>query len=133
MKTAVIGLGAMGSGMALNLHKAGYLHGVWNRTRNKGQEIAGKTGGHLFGSPAELAAECELILLCVSRDSDVLEMVEAVASTAKACAIVVDTSTVSSATARQAAEILAKTGVDFLDCPVSGGVEGAKNGALQGR
>ena len=42
----------------------------------------------------------------------------------------VDTSTVSSATARQAAEILAKTGVDFLDCPVSGGVEGAKNGTL---
>ena len=32
MKTGVIGLGAMGSGMALNLHKAGYLHGVWNRT-----------------------------------------------------------------------------------------------------
>ena len=130
MKTGVIGLGAMGRGMAMNLHKAGYLHGVWNRTRSKGQEFAGETGAVLFGSPAELAAECDLILLCVSRDSDVLEMVEAVASTAKTGAIVVDTSTVSSATARQAAGILAKTGVAFLDCPVSGGVEGAKNGTL---
>ena len=130
MKTGVIGLGAMGRGMAMNLHKAGYLHGVWNRTRSKGQEFAGKTGAVLFGSPAELGAECDLILLCVSRDSDVLEMVEAVASTAKAGAIVVDTSTVSSATARQAAAALSKTGVDFLDCPVSGGVEGARNGTL---
>ena len=130
MKTGVIGLGAMGSGMALNLHKAGSLHGVWNRTRSKAQDISAHTGATLFESPAHLAAECELILLCVSRDSDVLEMVEAVASTAKAGAIVVDTSTVSSATARQAAEILAKTGVAFLDCPVSGGVEGAKNGTL---
>ena len=130
MKTGVIGLGAMGGGMAMNLHKAGHLHGVWNRTRSKAQEVAGKTGAVLFQSPAGLAAACELILLCVSRDEDVLEMVGQVAATAKQGAIVVDTSTVSSATARQAAAELAKTGVDFLDCPVSGGVEGAKNGTL---
>ena len=130
MKTGVIGLGAMGSGMALNLHKAGHLHGVWNRTRGKAERIAGQTGVILFESPAGLASECELVLLCVSRDADVLEMVEQVATTAKAGTVVVDTSTVSSATARQAAEILAETGVDFLDCPVSGGVEGAKNGTL---
>ena len=130
MKTGVIGLGAMGSGMALNLHKAGHLHGVWNRTLGKAEGIAGQTGVILFESPAGLASECELVLLCVSRDADVLEMVEQVATTARAGTIVVDTSTVSSATARQAAEILAKTGVDFLDCPVSGGVEGAKNGTL---
>lgn len=130
MKTGVIGLGAMGSGMALNLHKAGHLQGVWNRTRSKAQAIAGQTGTVLFQSPAELASGCELILLCVSRDADVLEMVEQVAPTATAGAIVVDTSTVSSATARQAAVKLAETGVAFLDCPVSGGVEGAKNGTL---
>ncbi len=33
MKTAVIGLGAMGTGMAANLHRAGLLAGAWNRTR----------------------------------------------------------------------------------------------------
>ena len=130
MKTGVIGLGAMGSGMAMNLHKAGHLHGVWNRTRSKAQEICAQTGASLFASPATLAAECELILLCVSRDADVLEMVQQVAASAKTGAIVVDTSTVSSATAKEAAAELAKTGVDFLDCPVSGGVEGAKNGTL---
>ena len=130
MKTGVIGLGAMGSGMALNLHKAGHLHGVWNRTRSKAAAIAGETGAILYESPADLAPECELILLCVSRDADVLEMVEQVAATAGSGSIVVDTSTVSSATAKLAAEKLAKTGVAFLDCPVSGGVEGARKGTL---
>ena len=130
MKTGVIGLGAMGGGMALNLHKAGYLHGVWNRTRSKAQDIAGRSGVILFDSPAALAAQCELVLLCVSRDEDVLEMVEQVGSAVAAGAIVVDTSTVSSATARQAAGMLAEQKVAFLDCPVSGGVEGARNGTL---
>ena len=130
MKTGVIGLGAMGSGMALNLHKAGHLHGVWNRTRSKAAAIAGETGTILYELPADLAPECGLILLCVSRDADVLEMVEQVAATAGSGSIVVDTSTVSSNTAVLAAEKLAKTGVAFLDCPVSGGVEGARKGTL---
>ncbi len=120
----------MGSGMALNLHKAGYLHGVWNRTRSKAERVAGQTGAILFELPAQLASECELVLLCVSRDADVLEMVEQVATTASAGTIVVDTSTVSSNTAELAAAELAKKNVAFLDCPVSGGVEGAKNGTL---
>ena len=120
----------MGSGMALNLHKAGYLHGVWNRTRSKAERVAGQTSAILFELPAQLASECELVLLCVSRDADVLEMVEQVATTASAGTIVVDTSTVSSNTAELAAAELAKKNVAFLDCPVSGGVEGAKNGTL---
>ena len=130
MKTGVIGLGAMGSGMALNLYQAGHLHGVWNRTRSKAEEIAGQTGVLLFESPAELASECELILLCVSRDTDVLEVVEQVATMANPGSIVVDTSTVSSNTAKLAAVALAAKDVAFLDCPVSGGVEGARKGTL---
>ena len=130
MKTGVIGLGAMGSGMALNLHKAGRLHGVWNRTRSKAERVAGQTGVILFESPAGLASGCELVILCVSRDADVLEMTEQVASSATAGTIVVDTSTVSSATAQRAAGLLAEKNVAFLDCPVSGGVEGARNGTL---
>ena len=130
MKTGVIGLGAMGGGMAMNLHKAGFLYGVWNRTRSKAGDIAGSCGVVLFESPAALAAQCELVLLCVSRDEDVLEMVEQVGSAVVAGAIVVDTSTVSSDTAQRAAGMLAEKNVAFLDCPVSGGVEGARNGTL---
>jgi len=44
MKTGVIGLGAMGAYMALNFHKAGSLHRVWNRSRGKADAIGEKTG-----------------------------------------------------------------------------------------
>ena len=121
MKTGVIGLGAMGRGMALNFHKAGVLHAVWNRTASKAEDLAAQTGVILCGSPEQLAAECELIITCVSKDNDVIEMIERIATSVKADAIVVDTSTVSSDTAKQAAAILEKSNAHFLDCPVSGG------------
>lgn len=130
MKTGVIGLGAMGAHMALNLDREGFLHSVWNRTESKAREIAEQTQAGVAASPAELAAECELIITCVSRDADVLEVVEALTAGIKAGAVVVDTSTVNADTARRAAEILRGRQAHFLDSPVSGGVEGAKNGTL---
>jgi 3-hydroxyisobutyrate dehydrogenase len=77
-----------------------------------------------------LAVDMDVILLCVSADNDVLAMVDAIATTIKPNTIVIDTSTVSSETAKQAAACLAKKHAAFLDAPVSGGVEGAKNGTL---
>ena len=130
MKTGLIGLGAMGHGMAMNLHKAGHLHSVWNRTRSRADDFADETGVRIAGSPADLAGDCELIITCVSRDDDVIEMIDAMVGGIKAGAIVVDTSTVSSDTARQAADILQVKHAHFLDAPVSGGTEGARNGTL---
>ncbi len=130
MKTGVIGLGAMGAFMALNFHKAKLLHRIWNRSPEKAAKIADETGIECAGSPEELARACELILICVSRDADVLEIIEAIKTALRKGSIVVDTSTVSADTARQAALIVKEAGAHFLDCPVSGGVEGAKNGTL---
>lgn len=130
MKTGVIGLGAMGVGMANNFYAQGKLHAVWNRTNSKAKNFANDNSVIVAESPAALATECDLIVTCVSRDKDVIEMVEAIANGIQADAIVVDTSTVSSDTAKQAAEILKNKNAHFLDCPVSGGVEGAKNGSL---
>jgi len=130
MKTGVIGLGAMGVGMANNFYAQGKLHAVWNRTNSKAKNFANDNSVMVAESPAALATECDLIVTCVSRDKDVIEMVEAIANGIQADAIVVDTSTVSSDTAKQAAEILKNKNAHFLDCPVSGGVEGAKNGSL---
>lgn len=130
MKSGVIGLGAMGAGMALNLHKAGHLHRVWNRSSAKAEKIAAESGVKTADSIAALAAECELIVVCVSRDADVLEVVQQIAANARPGTIVVDTSTVSSDTAQQAAALLRGKGIEFLDCPVSGGVEGARKGTL---
>jgi 3-hydroxyisobutyrate dehydrogenase len=126
MKAGMIGLGAMGLGMARNLAKAGYLTAVFNRTPAKTAEFTVA----VFDSPEALAAEVDIVLICVSADQDVLSVIEAIALTIKPGAIVVDMSTVSSATAKKAATILAEKQVVFLDAPVSGGTEGAKNGTL---
>ncbi len=130
METGVIGLGAMGAYMALNFHKAGSLHRIWNRSQEKADAIGKETGVEIADSPEQLSEECELIITCVSRDEDVLSVIERISATIKAEAIVVDTSTVAADTAKQAADILQKQGAHLLDCPVSGGVEGAKNGTL---
>jgi 3-hydroxyisobutyrate dehydrogenase len=130
MKTGVIGLGAMGANMARNLAKVGHLQTVYNRTLSTAEAVAKECNCSVSTSPADLAKQCELVILCVSRDVDVLEMVNAIKDSVNANTIVVDTSTVSSETAKQAASILNKVNAHFLDCPVSGGVEGAKNGTL---
>ena len=130
MKTGVIGLGAMGANMARRLAGAGHLQTVFNRTRAKAEALAEACGCGHAGSPAELAEQCELILICVSRDQDVLEMINAIKARIRPGAIVVDTSTVSADTARRAAALLAEHEAAFLDGPVSGGVEGARRGSL---
>jgi 3-hydroxyisobutyrate dehydrogenase len=130
MKVGVIGLGAMGAHMALNFHYAGFLHMVWNRTRAKAESMAEKTKVRIADTPQQLAAECDLIVICVPRDADVLEAVRTIATTIRPDTVVADTSTVSAETARQAAAILKEKRAHFLDCPVSGGVEGAQKGTL---
>jgi 3-hydroxyisobutyrate dehydrogenase len=69
-------------------------------------------------------------VICVSADDDVLQVVRALAPGLKKGALVVDCSTVSAETARAAATTFQPGGVEFLDCPVSGGVEGAQNATL---
>ena len=125
-----IGLGAMGLPMAGHLARAGLLSAVWNRSRDKAVAAAEEFGVAAPGSPAELAADCDVVALCVPADADVLELADVVAAHARAGTIVVDHSTVSSVTAASAHAVLAARGCAFLDAPVSGGVEGARNGKL---
>jgi 3-hydroxyisobutyrate dehydrogenase len=130
MRTGVIGLGGMGAPMARNLQRAGLLETVWNRTRSTAEVLAAELGVPAAFDPAELAGRCELVILSVSADADVLEMVDAILTGLKPGSVVIDTSTVSRETARAAAENVAAAGGAFLDAPVSGGVEGARQGAL---
>jgi 3-hydroxyisobutyrate dehydrogenase len=125
-----IGLGSMGRGMARNLHRAGLLAAVWNRTTDRATELAAETGCAAPSAPADLASLCNVVVLCISADADVLQMIDAMLPGLRAGSIVIDCSTVSADTARAAAQRLAECGVDFLDAPVSGGVEGARDGTL---
>lgn len=130
MRAGFIGLGAMGAHMARNLHKAGMLATVWNRTSATAGDFARETGVPAAPSPAALAAGVDAVVLCVSADDDVLEVVAQIAPAVRAGALVIDCSTVGAATARSAAARLAERGASFLDCPVSGGVEGARDATL---
>jgi len=130
MKAGMIGLGAMGLGMARNVAKAGFLRAVYNRTEAKSSVLADELNVIAYNDPARLAAAVDVILICISADQDVLDMVNLIAEDAKPGSVVVDMSTVSNETATQAAALLAEKGIAFLDAPVSGGVEGAKKGTL---
>ncbi len=130
MKTGFIGLGAMGQHMARNLHRAGLLAGVWNRTPSRSEALAAETSCTVFATPVELAAACDCVVICVSADADLQAVITALRPGLRKGAIVIDCSTVAADTARDAARQLAQAGASFLDCPVSGGVEGAKNAAL---
>jgi len=130
MRAGLIGLGAMGQGMARNLAKAGYLAAIYNRSADKAEALAEELHVTASPTPQALADRVDVVLLCVSADADVLEVVNALAEAVKPGTVVIDMSTVSGNTARQAAAILRDKHADFLDAPVSGGVEGANKGTL---
>lgn len=129
MKVGFIGLGAMGQSMAGHLHANGMLSIVGNRTVAKAQAFAGANGVTAATGAADFSG-CDAVMLCVSADKDVLENVRALAAVLKRGSVVVDHSTVASETAKAAYALLAGHGIGFIDAPVSGGVEGARNGKL---
>jgi 3-hydroxyisobutyrate dehydrogenase len=130
LRVGFAGLGAMGRGMSRNLGKAGLLRAVWNRTASRAKDTGSELGVTVAASPAELGRECNVIVTCVAADRDVLDVIEALLSGLETGALVIDCSTVSADTAREAARRLAAHGHGFVDAPVSGGVEGARDGTL---
>jgi len=130
LKVGFVGLGAMGLPMAGHLAKAGLLAAVWNRSHAKAAEAARRFGVVAPVELAQLIEACNVIALCVPANGDVLYLANEIALHAKAGTIVVDHSTVSSVTATSAHAVLAAKQLSFLDAPVSGGVEGARNGKL---
>ncbi|HMD27004.1 MAG TPA: NAD(P)-dependent oxidoreductase [Steroidobacteraceae bacterium] len=130
MQTGFVGLGAMGAHMARNLHRAGLLTGVWNRTTEKATALAAELKVHAFASLTELAGNCEAVVICVSADADLRAVIAGLDQGLSPNMIVMDCSTVGKNTVREIHEQLAALGVGFLDCPVSGGVEGARTASL---
>lgn len=129
-RVGFIGLGIMGRGMAANLLKAGFDLTVWNRTSGRADELVAQ-GANLAASPAELAAQCQVIISCVSDTPDVHALLLGdVLTSAQPGSLVIDMSTISPRGARVCAEALAARGIAFLDAPVSGGSEGAAKGTL---
>jgi 3-hydroxyisobutyrate dehydrogenase len=130
MQTGFVGLGAMGANMARNLHRAGLLTGVWNRTSEKATALAEELKVIAFKSLEELAGNCEAVVICVSADADLRNVIKGLEPGLSPNMIVMDCSTVGKDTVRDLYGQLEAIGVGFLDCPVSGGVEGARTASL---
>jgi len=130
MRVGFVGLGAMGTHMARNLHRADMLAAVWNRSAAKARTLASELNVAAPATLEQLAAGSDAVVSCVSADADVLEVARGLAPGVKSGALMLDCSTIGAETAREAAALLAPRGVEFLDCPVSGGVEGARDAQL---
>lgn len=130
MRAGFIGLGAMGKPMAINLHQAGLLGSVWNRTRDIAALLAADLGCDQAQDLAAMCKDSDLLISCVSRDQDVLDVVDGLTPHIQPGTLMIDCSTTSASTAQEAADRLNQAGAGFLDCPVSGGTEGARAGTL---
>lgn len=128
-----IGMGIMGSAMAVNLLKAGYRVTVWNRTAAKCRPLV-EAGASTADSPAAMAAmRPQVICTNVTDSPDVEHVLFGSAGVNEGAApglIVVDHSTISPTATQSFAARLAKQGVQYLDAPVSGGDIGARDGTL---
>lgn len=123
-KLGFIGLGLMGGAMAEMLLAAGYELTVWNRESEPLAGFAAK-GARLAANPAEVAAASEIVLLCVLDTNAVRQVTlgpDGVADASTPPRILVDHSTAMPVeTASMAAELQARTGMAWVDAPVSGG------------
>lgn len=127
-----VGLGIMGQAMALNLVDAGHDVTVWNRTATKADPIV-LAGGVLATTPGELAAECDIVMICVADTPDVEAVVFGDAGVAEGVhdgSLIIDHSTISPASTVKFAERINALGGSWLDAPISGGSEGAAKGTL---
>jgi 3-hydroxyisobutyrate dehydrogenase len=127
-----LGLGTMGAAMAANLARAGFAVTAWTRSPGRAPELD-DVGVGRAGSPAEVAASVDAVVICVSDTPDVESVLfgaDGVAESASAGLLVVDCSTISPSATRDFARRLTEQGVALVDAPVSGGSEGAQKGTL---
>lgn len=132
-RVAFIGLGVMGYPMAGHLVRAGYDVTAFNRTRERAERWVAEHGGRLAHSPAAAAEGAEIVFACVGRDADVAAVTlgsEGAFDSMEKSAVFVDHTTASATIARELAQLARERGTGFVDAPVSGGEQGARNGKL---
>lgn len=131
-QVAVIGLGAMGMGMARMLAAKGFAVTVFDIS-DQAMARAAEAGLVPAASATDAIADADTVLLSLPLAAHVQATIEAGLATGAfgaAPKVVIDTSTSEAAVSRELAARLASEGHGFLDAPVSGGPQGAASGAL---
>ena len=132
LSVGFIGLGKMGKPMAANLLKAGCSVLVHNRSLKPVEELALQRAIPCK-TPAEMAANVDILHLCLPEGKDVSTVIsglDGVLESAKPGMLIIDHSTIAPDASIVINEQCRAKDVFFLDAPVSGGVTGAENGTL---
>lgn len=133
MRVAVVGTGRMGGAMAGRLRSAGLDVMVWNRTREKAEAVAARSGATVAGTPREAAGTADVVLVSLADDRADLaahEGRDGIVAGLRRGTAVVDTSTIDPHTAIRLAEMVRQAGGVHVDCPVSGSVQSVESGTL---
>lgn len=129
---AFIGLGRMGHGMAGRYLDSGFTLAVWNRSRDKADDLIAR-GARWATSPADAARDADAVVTMVA-DDDASRTVwtgeDGIIGTARNGAFAIECSTVSHRHAVDMARNLAARGLRYIDCPVTGLPDAAASGKL---
>lgn len=131
-RVGVIGTGIMGGGMAEQLLRKGYPVVVWNRNAAKAQPLMA-LGAAGAASPAELAAQADVIIMVVRDDAAVREVVLGPAgalSKARPGTTFINSSTVTPGLVQEVGAAVEARGCAFFDAPVTGSKAAAASGKL---
>jgi len=132
MKISFLGLGAIGTPMAVHLASRHELT-VWNRTAERASAFAAAHPCTVAATPREAADGAEVIITCLPTSKDVAGLLDGPDGLEVALAagtLFLDCTSGDPGTTRRIGARLAARGVEFLDAPVSGGTNGAEAGTL---
>jgi 3-hydroxyisobutyrate dehydrogenase-like beta-hydroxyacid dehydrogenase len=122
----------MGKPMGRNLLKAGFPLVIWNRTKERAEDLV-REGAKFAANPRDVALQADVLITIVS-DPPAVEQIlwdqNGALEGLRRGSLYIDSSTVSPELARRAAAACAERGVDYLDAPVTGGTWGAEKGEL---
>lgn len=126
---AFLGIGLMGKPMATRLRQAGFAVTAWNRTTTKVAALEA-FGATAAATPAEAVRQADIVITMLEAGPVVEEVMMAAGAGLRTGVLVIDMSSTRQSEAQALHAMLAKSGVAFLDAPVSGGVLGAEAGTL---
>ncbi|MFM8382021.1 MAG: NAD(P)-dependent oxidoreductase [Actinomycetota bacterium] len=129
-RVAMIGLGRMGWHMAAHLSKAGHQMSVCDVVPGVAQKWVDEHGGEAPTDATAAVKGCDVVITSLPADRELRAVADGILSVLGRGALWVDHSTTSAGIARTVHAEARAVGVEFLDAPVSGGVDGARNGTL---
>ena len=132
-RVGFIGMGAMGVGMAANVAKAGYPLTVMGHTRREPVERLLKMGANEVKTPAELRAQCDVIILCVTTSDAVEDIVKGehgLLSAGDNPFMLIDCGTSRPDSTLTLGKLLNEKGCTMMDVPLGKSSEAAEAGTL---